>query len=564
MKKIIIFMLFFVLITSCFVSANNVFSTYGCTFWDNFDTYDNDFTSHGWVESEGGSQHPVGTLRYMNWTYASNIARNADNNATNGIFTMTFSVGIRNTQGSLGSSFQFRDRSQPAQNDFNLFFSTSNTYCSGLGTNEFCVVYNNGTTYVDTDIQGNLGEGNFTNLTIWYDFSQDTLKIFEGFTIDGVASFQKQNYQLPEITWLSISGAVGGEGILVDNIGCEETISCNYPAVFCDDFNYDTAMYTKGWLIDIGGGQINQTFTPIKNELNLTQGYYLQPYHFIDPFPVNYPKTQDITIVTTQYAPVFSSQFDLNHSAGNFEYISYDNVYGTVVYALLANKTASGNNISWYAYNGSDYIEICYNCSTANQFDKIKISAFFDHSPYYPFNSTNPYDYVALYINNDLKNNSIDFVSNKSLLIDRSHFFKTASAKFTIDNYIMMAGTDPYVDTTSTFSSLYYDVTENATETGEYDATEFENTVDDIWGTWGLNTARSRTMFGLGIMLLFGIFIVGAMLKMGHLNLGVVGLLEFFLMIFLVFLRLIPTWVVYITAILAVGLGALYIKINAT
>lgn len=356
--------------------------------------------------------------------------------------------------------------------------------------------------------------------------------------------------------------------ILPEIMGCGTPAeTCSYPQLFCDDFDYTTSMYdTKGWLIQMGGGAVNTTFTPTDNRLNLTQDYFISPYHEIEPFIVSYPQDEDNTVVTSIYAPAFSSEFILYFMNGTFKYSVYDSGFARNVYTVLANRTAEGNSMNWYRYNGSDYIQICANCSNANENMDVKISSFFKHSIYYPFNSSNTINYFAIYINDSLINTSLPFVDDNALNVFEHYIIKEDDSYFSIDEYYVMAGIDRFVDTTGSFSSNYYEPTyQNETETGEDDSADFGKSVDDIWYDFGLRTARSKTMFGISLMVLMAVFVIGVMLKM-HVtpNLGVIGILEFFFMILLTFLGLLPIWVVIVTVVATAGIGALYFKSQAT
>lgn len=114
---------------------------------------------------------------------------------------------------------------------------------------------------------------------------------------------------------------------------------CPYPLLFCDDFDYTTSLYsTKDWLVQLGGGEIDRFFAPINNQLDLTTDNFISPYHTIPAWEIEYRLDEDRITADTQYAPVMSSEFDLNitESEDGFKYSAFDSGYARPVYSVKA------------------------------------------------------------------------------------------------------------------------------------------------------------------------------------------------------------------------------------
>jgi len=343
-------------------------------------------------------------------------------------------------------------------------------------------------------------------------------------------------------------------------------VECVFPVVFCDDFNYETSLaFTNDWVVLNQDNSRNNIFSPTNDELIWNNKLSTEPqaigYYEIERFDVFYPTREGATVTASVEAPAFSVEFEINVTQINtsdilintFDYNGEDCVQ------LILEENGS-YAFSVYYLNESEQQTYITNVSVNTTHD-FKFSVYFgDSNKSYPFNSTfsvNNFDLIidgntfrGLNFDDDCKNlNSVFFVR------------ETDSMILEIDNYYHYVGTDKTIDTTAAFSNpLYVNETtaidETTTETGD-----FGEAVDNIWGTFGLNTTRSKTMFGLALMLILGIFMMGIFVKTNtDVNVGVVLFIEFIFMIFLTFLGLLPIWIVIVVTILGAGVGALVIK----
>jgi hypothetical protein len=104
-------------------------------------------------------------------------------------------------------------------------------------------------------------------------------------------------------------------------------------------------------------------------------------------------------------------------------------------------------------------------------------------------------------------------------------------------------------------NQLYYP--EGVISQEEIQTGDFADSVTSIWDDFGLLSVVSRVLFGLCLMFLLALVLFGVMIA-NHMpvNVGAIVIIEVFFMILLVYLKLIPVWVLVILGLLGAGLGA--------
>lgn len=351
----------------------------------------------------------------------------------------------------------------------------------------------------------------------------------------------------------------------VDNIhiGWGNAIgSCTAPSLFCDDFSdpdplcEDWYVYDEDWDIDCNLTAVNGTLCLLGDEVKRIS-------HQIEPFPVEYRISENEIITESIYAPVFSSEFKINVLGGNStDAIIYEaqDSGGRLVTRIKSGLESEGN-LSWYYYNFTvggygEYKVICRNCTINGtpSFIDTKIIFYFANSPFYPFNSTISHNYIELYVNGRRKGGEIPFFDNTSQNIGKIEIYKPDVGSFCIDNYITMIGTDPYVDTTSNYYDDFYDDEEVISTTDG----DLASNIESLWWQFGVRSTASRIIVALILMLTCSLGIVGIMLSKGaQPSIPILLFINFILMIFFTYIRLLPVWLTLMVGILGAGIGAL-------
>ncbi len=355
----------------------------------------------------------------------------------------------------------------------------------------------------------------------------------------------------------------------------------NFPVVWCDDFNYITSLFFRNdWTVLNFDNSLNIIFTPLNNELVMRNFTINEPqavgYYEIDRFDVNYPTGEGAVVTASHDAPAFSIEFDMNLtldiSGGNdFLLNTFDYQREPCVQLIFEQFSPTQYDISYINESGQlSLINGTIQAPFTNQTNNIKISAFFgDTNKSYSFNSTSSVNNFDLIITDGVtgivRKGNFKFNDN-CRNIDSAFFVRQEdSLNVEIDNYFHYVGTDKFIDTTEDFSNpLFVNDTTSIILTTE-ESGDFAESVESIWSDFGLNTVRSKTLFGLLMMLLLGIFVIGAFLSMKmDINIPVILFLEFIFMLVLTFLGLLPVWIVIVVSILGAGIGALVVKQQAT
>lgn len=410
-------------------------------------------------------------------------------------------------------------------------------------------------------------------------FSTDILYFFEN---DGTESFTKTAIDTGLVQiWdliatdlnddgsVDIATAALSAGVVswFENSEDITAISCNFPSLFCDDFDYLTPLSEKNWLIQLGGDQINGSFTPIDNKLALTNIQNIFPYHETEPFDVTYRPDSGSRFTRHFLSPVFSSEFILNftnETSNQFFYTAFEKQFITA-YSIKAEVDLTGNdsgNMNWYYLNetqpSSVWKLICANCTTTEQKISIKINSFFEQRDDFPFNSSVDDDKIKFYADNTLLGTIEDYLDVRTAYLSQYEFGKLSDGNYTVDDYIVMVGTDSEV---STFDQYFTDIFTNETtevvEIGTGETGDMAAALATIWDDMGLKSIASRVMTGLFLMFLLAMIMFGMALKMGApLSARVLIVVELFFMILLVFIKLLPIWLPFVVVLVAAGIGA--------
>lgn len=367
-----------------------------------------------------------------------------------------------------------------------------------------------------------------------------------------------------------------------DNIiicGGESTapvIKCDFPSLFCDDFNYDVPMAQRNWIIQLGGGVVNNSFIPINNKLTLTNTQNIFPYHETDAFETSYRPDSGSIFTRHIYSPIFSSEFTLvfhNETDNEFFYTASEKQTITA-YSIKAdtivkenNSNASGN-MNWYYLNqtqpSTQWVILCGNCTLTDNNISIKINSLFQQREVYPFNSSIDDDEIRIYADGVLIGIIEDYLDDRTTYLSQYEFGKLSDGNYTIDNYYVMAGTDKDV---STFEQYFTDffINDTAEEIilGSGESGDMATALGTIWDDMGLKSTGSRVMSGLFLMFFLALIMFGMAMKMGQpLSATVLIIVELFFMILLTYVKLLPIWLPFVIVLVAAGIGAAAIKMG--
>ncbi len=353
------------------------------------------------------------------------------------------------------------------------------------------------------------------------------------------------------------------------------SVTCAFPSLFCDNFNYIAPITTRGWVARNNDRSVDSTFAPIGNELLLNeQNKFLTSEHQTGSFPVNYRTSKTTRIIRSKFSPIYSSEFVLNFNNNTNNVLEYEasqgaNKGGYIIRVEVDLEGNSSGNMNWFYLNNSvgglEYILLCANCTTTGTDLNVKINTFFSHRDIFPFNASISIDSITLLVDNVELGEFHNFITETDRLAFYS-FTKFSNGNFSIDDYFVMIGTDKNID----LSSLgFFDLFDNESVSVDSIVVEAESgdmaaALDSIWGDMGLKSVASKMISGLFLMLILALVMFGASLHTNHpLSSMVLIVVEFFFMILLVFIKLLPIWLPFIVVIVAAGIGAAVTKMGA-
>ncbi len=352
-------------------------------------------------------------------------------------------------------------------------------------------------------------------------------------------------------------------------------LSCDFPTLFCDDFNYNNPLMSNTeneWFVYDGGFGLNHIFTPENDRLELNQSMvYVQPTHETKPFEVDYLTTSSLKVINSYYAPLFSIEFDLWLEQQDTPSLLYCMNYETyspssdVIFDLYFCP-----NKSIYYYHTDDqqndyHINVCENCTNTEVWHKIKINSYFQQDDNTPYNSSVANSYSEIFIDTQLKSGAIPFVNNDSYAMQKYNIIKEHFANFSMDNYYIMVGTDTDVLTTPQYYTSFYDNSTVADDVlGDGSTGDMATALSTIWDDFGLKSTASKVLFGLFLMFVLGVVTFGLGMSQGvHVSALVILVLELLFCILLVYIKLLPIWIPFVLVIFTGGIGAIMFKMSS-
>lgn len=372
------------------------------------------------------------------------------------------------------------------------------------------------------------------------------------------------------VTDVTNSGDSDSNLIFTELMACETpTETCEYPLIFCDDFNYNTALAAKDdniWNVVDLGGNVNLTFSPVGNVLDLNQSKFYSPRHQNPNFPVNYRINDVNTITSADTAPVFSTEFDVKSEAGNWTFEVDDRTYTRGVYEIKAVNTSATHQSLYYTLNNYSLVLICSDCLPINYWNFVKITSYFIDYDDSHYNSSFLTNSVSVYVRdatgNEYLTEDIPFFNNRSINQDLQIFEKEQGDRYYIDNYYVYIGTDKYTETIDIYYEDLYAPDNITFAMGEGEGSgDMATAIGTIWDDMGLKSTASRIMAGIFLMFMLAIAMFGVSLATHtHLKPTVLVIIELFLVILLTYIRLLPIWVPFLLIIIAAGVGALAVK----
>jgi len=395
-----------------------------------------------------------------------------------------------------------------------------------------------------------------------------------------------------DIDDLIFTDLTDSEVAYLSSIKCSELssvtfLSCDFPTLFCDDFNYDVPLMSNTnnrWFIQLGGGSMNATFTPTDNELQLINPQkFMSAYHETDVFDTSYQPDSGSAFTRHFYSPVFSSEFLLDfanttNSDNIFEYASYEKqtIVAYIIKAEIDRNTTDdylGNtsgDMNWYFANQTQpsvtWDLICGNCTSTDIPTVIKINSLFQQRDNFPFNSSIEDDEIRIYADGVLIGTVEDYLDARTEYIMQYEIIKFDVGNFTIDDYYIMVGTDKDV---STFEQYYTDffINETVEEVilGTGETGDMATALGTIWDDFGLKSVASRLMAGMFLLFLLAIVMFGASISMHtHLSPTVLIVVELFFIILLTYIKLLPIWLPFVIVLIGAGVGAIVFKMGTS
>ena len=434
-------------------------------------------------------------------------------------------------------------------------------------------------------------------------FNSDSVTIFinDGigeFVIKNISSIEGQTKQIflndlngdsiSDIITLNTASSVGGTvfaGVIWFNSAKCQAIApltgttgldCGADHImFCDDFDYTSPLFTKGWIPFIGF-DFNNTYSPINNKLKFNGLPRFSVEHAVDAVNVDYRINEDRTVQVSTEHPVVSHEFKLNVSS-NFTAITYivsDNQFLPNVWLFF-----EGNTTYFFNNTINDFTAICEQCIKPNETHSIKITQYFgldtinafpDIKEFYPFNISENNSNYDVFIDGIEIATDLPITNVKSFNVRIINIAKLtnifSSTGLELDDIFIYRGTAKGTDTSNTF---FIDLFIPPTDVSILNETERSM---DIF-TLIKDNAKDMGVLTTGSMLLFALMIIAVTIIAIAVNLAktgvsggvigvislIVGLLELF---FFVRLSWIPVWIIFILMLLGAGIAFLVLSRN--
>lgn len=380
-------------------------------------------------------------------------------------------------------------------------------------------------------------------------------------------------------------GADGGylfsTGVTLPTSGDYTTI-CGYDHImFCDNFDYSFPMYNRQWEIIESDSEINATFTPRNNELNIsdTEKRAIEFGHSVDStLDSTYRISEDVTYVRAYQHPVVSHQFGLTprNNSGTLLYIVYDSSNRVALQVAFNATNVFIGNTSSPTY----YTKICDGCLIKDSSNAIKIIQYFGKDTEnalnikFPFNTSFDNSEFDIIINGITRTKGAPFENIQASRVGFIEFNKRSSIfddsqvsgslntyNFTgeIDNLYVYRGTARSLDTSyKYYDDLYIPVNESSGLTEEQEQKDWYSQLGDGFDDIGIISTGSKLFFALLLMVMTAVLVTKGLGEVGITGMitgVIVLLLLFFEIVFFTYLGFIPLWVIFILLMLSAGIG---------
>lgn len=563
-------------------------------FNESFD-YSDAFTNHGWTYSNGGcANYPTVPLTSDFGSNAFSVVghdcvgsatlriyQSSNITETTGNFILRFNLRFQND--SLESTNPIYLGLMNVSGDTNkgaLLFKVNtggdNYYSEGIGglTPQDCSIPKESPFSHEHVIQLDLTNNVYSwyingSATGCYNKIIDTSGVFGDFSPRAVYLYVRTDGSADYVN-AHIDNINFGVGSL--EAGASAITTCNYPVIFCDNFNYNVSLAEKEydvWNVFNKDSSVDLTFSPTNNQMDLISSSWKAPAHYLEPFPVEYVISSSETIKESNIAPVISTEFKIKPINNNWTITAFDRTYEKIPFELrgIPNINDSAQYDILRLHSNGSYVNVCQNCMYKNYWHTIKIISFFvDETRFNATVTTPKYDlYVTLPNNTISSYEDIPFTDDNAINQRMMYISKTELDNFSIDDYYVFIGTDKNTATIENYYENLYIIPETTNVTMTEQTGDFIDAVHTIWWDMGLRSTASRVFVGIGLMFLLALFMVGAFISYKTpISTSAIAIVEIIFMIFLVYIRLIPIWIPVVIAIISAGIGAYVFKMHAS
>lgn len=336
--------------------------------------------------------------------------------------------------------------------------------------------------------------------------------------------------------------------------------SCNYPLLFCDDFNYDYPIILNNWLPQDSNGEIDTGLSPINDVLDFTSNSsYMTVSHEVTNTKTHWIDTA--TQESSDTSPVYSSEFYIKFYSGNLRYVA-----GSTNDVLMYDFSFYPENGSIYYASDDGSLNYCWNGTLVQgQNYHVKINAFLTQRASMNYNDSVLIDHTNFYINGVKLCNITGYI-NKVENLKYFSFIKNADSNFILDNYYVMAGTSRTVDDSRLYFTDYFNNGTVTTSTTKGSGDLAQN-VYNLWDAIGLKSLASRVIFGIIVILvLISIYIGYSLIYHTPPSSTVIIIGTIFIVILEVYSKLLPKWIIFILILLLIiiALGVIWMRARTT
>jgi Fe-S cluster biosynthesis and repair protein YggX len=376
-------------------------------------------------------------------------------------------------------------------------------------------------------------------------------------------------------------------------------LTCTYPSLFCDNFDYFNDVTERGWIATDSTGNSISLF-PNGNELNITDTGKISLTHRLDSFNLQYFKNGYwYAMLDTEYTPVMSGEFEFTP----IRYQPSDN-YSCIYYQGISNKNAEifelalcptnitkdninyTNAVFYKNYTSGDVVFenvsasnwdwLCDDCLLINETNTLRVTSLFKQRSAFAeyFTTSTSSDKTIVILNGVMQLPTLGVIGGQSVDTDSLKKFsiiKDINAMVSIDDYYVFTGSNKnYDDTQDYFSNVSLVVFEPETNvttgTGiiSGEKLDWASVITGFWSKIGLRSVASRALFSVFLMFMLAIlYVILSMSTMHSPNPIILVVLEIFAIIVLTYLGLIAVWIVIVMIILLIIISILTIMMKA-